>query len=518
MKTLLTCWLILFSELIFAASSHELRSYIERLDAGAEPVIAGRQLQLPQQLAEFYRNNQYTPLWTAGAASQHRLQELLAAIRESQAHGLTPNNYHLQQLTTQAQANLVVEVLATDAFLAQVQHRAIGAVSPHDLDPGWRLPRMELDAESVLTSAVDNNSVGQSLAQLWPQHFEYWLLIAKRAELLELGETHTEPIPPGPALKPGQTNERVRLLKHRLLGPGEHSPDFDEALRTTVIAFQDSAGLETDGIVGPASLEVLNATNFSWIDRIDANLERWRWLPNSVPETYLRVNIAAFQLRLIQNEATIMQMKIIVGRPYRRTPVFSETIKYMVYNPYWNVPHKLATQDKLPLLKKDPLAMDQQGYEAKPPGSGEFLPVSTIDWQPVTIKQFNYLLRQKPGRANALGRIKFMLPNPYSVYLHDTPDQTLFAKQERSFSSGCIRLSDPLNLATWILQHDGQETVVDSIQQLDQGETKVINLRQPIPVLIVYFTAFPNGRNEVVFRRDIYHRDQAIVDALRKET
>jgi L,D-transpeptidase YcbB len=261
---------------------------------------------------------------------------------------------------------------------------------------------------------------------------------------------------------------------------------------------------------------MLNATKFSWIDRIDANLERWRWLPNTLPETMLRVNIAAFVLRGIQQGEETLLMNVIVGRPYRNTPVFSETLKYMVLNPFWNVPFKLATEDKLTILQKNPQQLMSLGYEAKMNGGDQFLPVDAIDWSGVTRRNFNYLLRQRPGPANALGRIKFMLPNPFSVYLHDTPDRQLFNKQERGFSSGCVRLAQPVVLAQWLLNNDGRPQEAATIESLIQaGDTMAINLNKPVPVFIVYFTAFTNTDGDVVFRRDLYQRDAPVIAALR---
>lgn len=210
-------------------------------------------------------------------------------------------------------------------------------------------------------------------------------------------------------------------------------------------------------------------------------------------------------------------MNVIVGQPYRRTPVFTETIKYMVLNPYWNVPFSIATKDKLPLLQMDAAAEAQKGYETRPQGSDVFVPVNAIDWAPVTRRGFNYLLRQKPGPQNALGRIKFMMPNPYAVYLHDTPSRELFARQERGFSSGCIRLEQPLALAEWLLGREGHLRAGSVEALLAREETVTISLKEPVPTYLVYFTAFATDDGDVAFRRDIYGRDRVLVDALRAQ-
>ncbi len=210
-------------------------------------------------------------------------------------------------------------------------------------------------------------------------------------------------------------------------------------------------------------------------------------------------------------------MDVIVGKPYRRTPVFTETIKYIVFNPFWNVPASIAIQDKLPQLKRDPAAAAAAGFEAKPQGSDVFVPVDAIDWSGVRKGNFNYLLRQRPGEYNALGRMKFMLPNAHAVYLHDTPSRELFRRQERSFSSGCVRLEQPRQLAEWLLAKDGNPAHRRLDALLASGDTTTIYLKKPIPTYLVYFTAFVADDGDVAFRRDIYDRDRILIEALRAQ-
>ncbi len=391
-------------------------------------------------------------------------------------------------------------------------------MSPAALDPDWHVVESEVDPVALLERlAASGTALQPALDTLWPQIPEYRALVAERARILAMNEPEMTSVPPGPLLRLGDDGPRVARLKQRLLGPGEYSDRFDDALRTAVVAFQRAAGLEADGIVGEGTLDVLNATRSSWIDRIDANLERWRWLPRRVPDTYVRVNIAAFELRVIKNREDALDMNVIVGKPYRRTPVFTADIAYVVFNPYWNVPFKLAVQDKLPILKRDPAELAALGFEVRPEGQERFEPVTAVDWSGVTKGTFDYLLRQRPGPQNALGQIKFMLPNPYSVYLHDTPSRDLFARQERGFSSGCVRLSRPLDLARWLLENDGQTEMARQVQGLaERSDTVTVHLRAPLPAYIVYFTAFTNATGQVVFRRDLYRRDAALVAALRE--
>lgn len=500
----------------------DIRGFIEGLDAGDVPAIAGRTLVKPDILIAVYRARDHEPLWLRGAPLERQVRNLLAAIDESAGHGFVPERYHQGAIdrllqAADAKSKIALELLLTDAFLAQAVHRGQGAISPPNLDAEWGLPPPEFDAGAILVSiAKRRRSVATELESLWPSADEYRQLVRRRAEILASGDETTVQVPTGPLLKPGQTNDRVLMLKERLMGPGEHSPLYDDDLLREVKAIQRVAGLEPDGIVGDKTLEILNATRVSWIERIDANLERWRWLPREAPDDYIRVNIAAFTLRAIENGREQMQMNVIVGQPYRRTPVFTETIKYLVFNPYWNVPFSIATKDKLPALKANAAAEAGKGFDAKPQGSDVFVPVDAIDWQGVTPRTFNYLLRQRPGDQNALGKVKFMLPNPYSVYLHDTPGRDLFARQERSFSSGCIRLERPLELAEWLLRRERHPEAGKASAIVATRETRTIYLKKPLPTYIVYFTAFELD-GDIVFRRDIYDRDRPIVAALRAQ-
>ncbi|MGD2168040.1 MAG: L,D-transpeptidase family protein, partial [Gammaproteobacteria bacterium] len=500
-----------------------IRMFLEGLDAGDVPIVAGRALNQPELVSRMYRDRDHAPLWLSGSPLARQVDGLIAAIGASAAHGLNPERYHRSALERVAEADnatglVARELLLTDAFLSQALHRGRGAVEPPNLDANWQLPQAEVDPVALLTMlSRRRGDVLEALDALWPESEEYDKLIRRRAEILASGDEASVRITNGPILRPGQSNDRIIMLKERLLGPGEHSPIYDEDLRREVTAFQWAAGLEPDGLVGENTLEMLNETRVSWIDRIDANLERWRWLPRSTPDTYIRVNIAAFTLRGFENGRQTLAMNVIVGRPYRQTPVFTETLKYLVLNPTWNVPHSIATIDKLPLLRANASAEATKGFEAKPHGSESFISVDAIDWTGITARNFNYLLRQRAGPENALGEVKFMMPNPHSVYLHDTPSRELFARQERSFSSGCIRLERPRDLIAWLLERDNPAAARRVADQLASGQTYTINLERPIPVYLVYFTAFTDDAGAVVFRRDIYGRDRIVIEALRAQ-
>jgi murein L,D-transpeptidase YcbB/YkuD len=498
-----------------ARGDEQLRQYLESLDAGGPPTLAGATLRNPVQLSRFYRARDHRPVWAPRGPLT--ITELRTTIADASLHGLPGESYHRALLDAAAGLpDLARELLATDAFLTQARHRSAGAVAPRDLDPDWNLPPVESDGVMLLEQVLAGADLRSALDSLWPQADDYRRLVAERARLDAMDSPLSLPVPPGPIMRAGDSGARVRLLRQRLLGPGAEGDAFDADLEEAVRQFQASAAIDSDGVVGPATIELLNDNRVAWLDRIDANLERWRWLPAELPRTLLRVNIAAFTLRAIVEGEDALRMNIIAGRPYRKTPVFMENMTYLVLNPYWNVPFRLATRDKLPRLQQDPGALEREGYEARPAGSDSFVSVTSIDWSGTTPSSFGFQLRQRPGAANALGRVKFMLPNPWAIYLHDTPERELFRRAERGFSSGCIRVEDPLLLAEWLLERDGQAAAAREVRSLvAAGETRTLHLRVPLPTLITYFTAFADDDGRILYRRDIYRRDAAVTSALR---
>ena len=244
-------------------------------------------------------------------------------------------------------------------------------------------------------------------------------------------------------------------------------------------------------------------------------MRRWRWLPDDLGDAYVFVNLAGFELRAVRHGVTVESMPVIVGRPYRETPVFSDRISYMELNPYWTVPYKIATQDILPKLRSDPAYLSNNDFEVLHAGSGG-APVdpTRIDWKRYGPRNFPFQLRQRPGPLNALGQIKFMFPNKYAVYLHDTPARDLFFKDVRMFSSGCIRVARPMALAQFLLEGDPVWNPDRLHREIETGKTTVIRLRRTVPVHLSYITAWVAPDGTVQFRNDVYGRDARLAAAL----
>jgi len=327
-------------------------------------------------------------------------------------------------------------------------------------------------------------------------------------------------------MEEGVREQNVRLLRYRLMLSGdiadfdyENEYYFDERLKQAVRQYQARHGLEVDGVVGRRTLASLNVPIKTRIQEIQINMERWRWLPAMLGKRYLMVNMAGFELTVVEDERSVMDMRVIIGRPYRSTPAFQGELSYLVFNPYWNVPYKLAVEDILPRQQADSEYLESGGFRVYADWSENAVELSpdSIDWSQLSESNFPYRLKQDPGKANSLGRIKFMLPNPYAVYLHDTPSRQLFKRPVRMFSSGCIRVQEPVKLAAYLLQGETPWAEQDVVDAIDVGKNRAVSLPARVPIYLVYTTVWVDDQGIAHFRDDIYNRDLALQRAWAKE-
>jgi murein L,D-transpeptidase YcbB/YkuD len=316
---------------------------------------------------------------------------------------------------------------------------------------------------------------------------------------------------------------RVEALRHRLSVTHDlstdmplHSIAYDEIVEAAVKRFQRRHGLRPDGLVGKRTLSELNVPVDQRISRLQINMERWRWYPDSFGNRYLMVNIPAFELSVVEAGTRIDSMRAIVGKKRRQTPTLSGRMTYLEFNPYWNIPRKIARKDILPKVVGDPDYLNRQGirvFDSWDHQARELDPTG-IMWENLSAHYFPYRLRQDPSDVNALGRVKFIFPNPQSVYIHDTPGKSLFNRLERNFSSGCVRVETPLDLAQYLLYDQGWDRArLDAA--IANGQRQTVVLENPIPVHLVYFTAWVDVQGEVNFREDIYGRDRALLVAFK---
>jgi murein L,D-transpeptidase YcbB/YkuD len=511
-----------------------IRNRIEAAGQPARIMVGEEKVHSSVSLPLFYSRRVFQPAWVTDGTIPQRATDLRAKIQQATLEGLNPLNYHLRKIddlvagveraSVGERAGLCadVDILLTDAFLIYGSHLLSGAINPETLDPEWLANRREGDMAAILQSALEREQVPDVLAGLAPSHAGYaGLKNALRRYTQIAGSGGWPMVPEGEALKKGARETRVAVLRQRLRVEGFHTARamqeeeyFGDRLDQAVRRYQELRGLNPDGIVGRETLTDLNISVKDRIKQILVNLERWRWLPDDLGPRYFLINIANYDMKVVESGRTLKTVRVVVGKSYRRTPVFSGLMTYLVLNPYWHVPHKLAVEDILPQVQRDPdyLAANRFRVFSGWGGDAREIDPQTIDWPGLSKRNFPYRLRQDPGPANSLGRVKFMFPNKYNVYLHDTPARALFSRPVRAFSSGCIRVEDPLGLAGYLLKDTPRWNPVRLSEILESEIDFTVKLPAPIPVHLEYWTAWVGSDEQIHFRKDIYTRD-AILEA-----
>lgn len=483
---------------------------------------ANEEIRCVESLADFYTKRLFTPAWGAPQANQ-----LVASLSKAGDEGLDPNDYHLAQLERLSQSvhplsplqKADLDLLLTDAFLLYSSHLLSGKVNPETIDPDWKVKRREGDPLAHLQLAIAEGAVSAAIKNCMPKHATY---VGLKQALVQYKEIKIaggwQEVSSGATLKEGDVDSRVMEVKRRLLstkdlGANEigKQNEFDEKLVEALVHFQQRHNLQADGAVGPETLAALNVSVENRIDQIKVNLERWRWLPQEFSAYYILVNIANFSVEVFKQGGLVSEHKAIVGRDVRRTPVFSSTVSYLVFNPTWTVPPGILNGDVIPGMQKDPNYLKKKNISVFD-NNGNKVDPSTINWKGKGATAYTYV--QPPGPDNALGSVKFMFPNSFSVYLHDTPSRDLFEKNERSFSSGCIRVQNPLDLAALLL-NDPLKWSLSNMQQLVATQkTVTVSLKEQPKIHILYWTAWVNSVGSIQFRKDVYNRDVALINAL----
>jgi murein L,D-transpeptidase YcbB/YkuD len=511
-----------------SAVTEAIHERVQLVRAGKPLVIHGDPIASRQILPRFYERRGFKAAWRMEV-----LEQLQRAIEHSFDEGLNPDDYHRRALSEVARKvrsrvagdDLLAEsdILATDALIRLAYNLYFGKADPEALDPDWNSVRVIAgkDPVSFIEQAVASENINVSLSELSPQQPIYQNLKAALARYRGIAAQGEWPrVPDGPTLKLGMKNDRVAVLRRRLTTTGELGEEvgadaqvFDDAVQTAVKTFQRRHFLNPDGEVGPATLRALQVPVGRRIDQLRVNLERARWVLHDVPSSFVLVDVAGFEVIVLRDGEPIWQSRVQVGKPYRRTPIFRATITYLVLNPTWTVPSGILSNDILPAVRRNPAylaeknlrVIDHQGREVDPRG---------IDWGRESEKHFPYLLRQDPGPNNALGRVKFVFPNKHDVYLHDTPSKELFERDVRAFSSGCIRVERPVELAELLLNDPGNWSREKIQAAMDGKQTRTVKLESPVPVLLYYWTAQGQPDGNAQFKADIYGRDDAVLKAV----
>jgi murein L,D-transpeptidase YcbB/YkuD len=479
--------------------------------------VDNRTLHTLNSLLPFYAGRGYQPAWLdANGKPLPAAAELIEALGEAGHDGLQSSDYRRtrlqKQLTTLQQRNDASDVgqltsfdlLFTDAFLAYGSHLLSGRLSPRTVDRDWEIKPRSRDLAAVLQEALAKGSIMESLKALAPQAKGYVQLRERLRKYRRIEQQG------GWLMVAG--NAPAKTLRTRLEASGDLTGQ-GEAVAEALRHFQKRHGLAETGTVNAVTRAALNVPVSKRIRQIELNLERWRWLPDDFGSRHILVNIPSYKMQVFEDGKVVLESKAVVGRSERQTPTFAANMEYLVMSPKWYVPRSIAVKDKLPKLRRNPYALKRQKIRIYNSAGKEVNPGS-VNWSAVSASSFNYRLRQDAGPRNALGGIKFMFPNRHSVYLHDTPSRELFSRNQRTYSSGCIRISKPLELAEYLLKHDPKWNK-DTIKTAStSGKQRFVHLPEEVPVYLLYWTAWVDENGLLNFRDDIYKRDAPLVRAL----
>jgi murein L,D-transpeptidase YcbB/YkuD len=447
--------------------------------------------------------------WSLGGALGPEARTRALATIESHAHrnGIRLNAARL----TMPVRGQTPDSAITDFYVRYAKAVGFGQIEPRAARMVWDILRTPFAPDAALAE-LNKGRLEDALASLPPPYPGYGRLVDALAHYREIAARGGWPqIPKGRVLALGKGGARVPLLRRRLAAVGDyadsnvHAQVFDRRLERAVTRFQRRHGLEPDGLVGSKTLAALNVPVGQRIAQIIANMERWRWLPRTLPLPRLEVNVAAAMLRVVGPERGVLRMRVVVGSPRHPTPMLQAAIRNVVLNPPWNVPVSIWRNEILPGLRRDPEYLAARNMRIV--GRTDDPYGRRIDWQRNDQVPAGIRIRQDPGPSNALGRIKFDVPNRFDVYLHDTPGRAAFRKADRALSHGCVRLQKPDALLAYLFRSQNPKP---RLAREDEGKpqaTRTVAVAAPLPVFLLYRTAFVSGEGVVQFRKDIYGHD-----------
>lgn len=477
-----------------------------------------------------YAKMDFRPAWTSEGTLRSAADELIAVLTSADRYGLVAADYPVDALREGAErirsaapgdtarspeALARWDLLASESFVRFVTQVSGGRARPRELYTEWYSPSRRVDAAALLVRSVGEGNVRELATSIEPPHPGYRNLKNAYARYLEVAaKGGWGQVAYGDSLKRNQKDDRVEPLRKRLVASGDLSArkakgkKFDDSVREAIQRFQRRHGIAASGVTDSETVDLMNVPVEERLREMQLNLERWRWLPDDFGPFYLSVNIPEFTLRVMDQGHMADSMRVIVGRYYHPTPVFYDSITTIVLNPDWAVPAAIAREELLPLVQRDSSYFGRQNIRVYRNVGGKLreIPADTVHWGEVTKTEFPYTLRQDPGPGNPLGRIKFLLPNPYDIYLHDTPSTELFAQTRRDFSYGCVRLSRPFDLAHDLLDPASwPQARIDTM--IASGRSDTLSVDPPVPVFITYWTAWVDEAGEVQFRDDVYRID-----------
>ncbi|MFK7765505.1 MAG: murein L,D-transpeptidase [Roseobacter sp.] len=477
-----------------------------------------------RDISAFYSEAGFAPLWTGrGNRDRARRVALIKALNDADAHGLPSDRYDVDALETQIKSARsprdrgLLEVQMSQVFLQYARDIQTGALVPSRVDKLIVRDVPYRSRQSYLVNLAKSSPKGFFKA-LPPKTNEYNALMKKKMQLERLlAQGGWGPTVNAGKLEPGDSGAAVVALRDRLVRMGymkrSAGTTYDDAMRVSVLRFQADHGLAQDGVIGKGTLAEVNVSVQGRLQSVIVAMERERWINKERGRRHIKVNLTDFTAKIIDNGRVTFETRSVVGARDRKrqSPEFSDVMEFMVINPSWFVPRSIAIGEYLPELQQDPFAVNHLLITDR---SGQQIDRAEVDFTKYTASTFPYAMRQPPSRSNALGLVKFMFPNKHNIYLHDTPAKNLFSREARAYSHGCIRLADPFDFAYALLavQSNDPERLFQS--RLATGKESQINLEKPVPVHLMYRTAFADDKGRIHYRRDVYGRDGRIWDAL----
>ena len=502
---------------------------IRAITGGVIPVQHNFSPIIMDTARRLYMMRQGEPLWWTDRNQRDKAVMVQRVLANASVEGLQPEDYAaglraLPSANATARQIAEADVLLSAAFLRYISDIDNGRHKPYEIDPELHVTPDFVDPLIVLLKGMEAADFNAWLNGLAPATPGYRPLRKALAQMRSLAATRAWPVlPDGAKLEKGQRSAAVVTLRRQMALLGDLHEDFsskehfDDALDAAVRTFQTRHGLDVDGVAGGDTRRALKLYPEERVKQIILNMERLRWLDDDFGPRYVLVNIAGFELIAVNNNKIVIRSPVVVGREYRRTPVFSDHIVNLVLSPSWTPPPRLAKLDVLPKVKANPAYLKQQGFRVFD-GWGENsreLDAGSINWRAVTANNLRFRFRQDPGPLSALGGVRFSLTNDFGIYLHDTPHKELFVQHSRGFSSGCIRVQKAAELALFALDNAVNWPPERLSEAMTSAQTQIVKLAKPLPVHIIYRTAWVDGTGVLQFRDDIYGRDRLLRAALK---
>ena len=541
-------------EMINEKVTELLTNELSKIDTSKETLVVSKDSLFATKLIfEFYHRNKYAVTWTDKGMLTKQGDTLLNIIKHSDVYGLIPKDYHSEKIdsilktekdsvTHKFDAVKVcdVDLLLTDAFFTFAVDVSKGRLNADSLTREWKVAQLNTNLVDVLNSAYKKNTIHIAIDSLEPKNIQYRALkLALKNFQFEFKDSDWDSIKD----RNSDSTTFMARVKARLIKSHDYFDDFSnydsiklfksaknklnfhltEGLRDSIKLaksiknFQCKNNLIEDGKIGKLTFKALQRTKQDYIRQLELNMERWRWCKDPYEKQYVWVNIPKFEMKVVEKDTLVMKSRVIIGEPEKQTPLLKSTIRYFLIYPYWTVPYKIATEEILPILKRDSSYLRRKHFDVLG-GNNQKVDASKINWKKYKKTYFPWKLRQGIGEDNSLGILKFNFENKYGVYMHDTDNHRLFGREMRALSHGCCRLEKFMEFAKFLIRDDSVKYPVDSfLSDLSKAQQKYVYIRHPIPIYINYYTTEIDEYNEIHYFIDVYKRDEKMLKSLRRE-